>query len=86
MDTQNQNKTKGGNGYEVSHVARTDTEVLWLRFEKGIFDDLGRLACGVWGGGRLLASSFGLRLVIETRILAIGNTLEKVTPIAASEL
>jgi hypothetical protein len=73
--------------YEVNQVARTDTEVLWLRFEKRIFDGLGCLACGVWGGGRLLASSFGLGLVIETRILAIGKTLEKVTvPIAASEL
>jgi hypothetical protein len=60
---------------EVNHCARTDTKVLGLRFEKRIFDSLGSLARGVWGGGRLLAGSFGLGLVIETRVLAIGKTL-----------
>jgi len=31
----------------------------------------------MWGGGRLLAGSFGLGLVIETRALAIEKTLGK---------
>jgi len=54
-----------------AHVL-ADTEVLGLRFEQGVFDDLGRLtrSGGSWGG--LLSGSFGFGgLVIETRVSAM---------------
>ena len=52
----------------------TDTEVFGLGFEEGVLDGLGCLTRCVRGGGGLLACSFGLGLVIETRVLAIGKS------------
>jgi hypothetical protein len=51
----------------------TDTEVFGLGFEEGILDGLGCLTRRVRGGRGLLACSFGLGLVIETRVLATGR-------------
>jgi hypothetical protein len=50
--------------------ARTDTEILRPGFKEGVLDGLGCFARCVWGRGRLLARSFGLGLVIETRTIS----------------